>query len=370
MDKKIAIVTWYKNLNYGGTLQAYAMQKTLDSMGYDSEFVNFCPEKKDLLYKIMRLLKDIVIFFYKPVIHKSRKKIYKFINDELKVSPPYYKYDELIREAKDRYYAAICGSDQIWCNGAGKVEPLYYLTFIKEDKRISYAPSIGYNNVSHELIDSFKQCINGIRFLSIREDKGAELIKRITGREAQVVLDPSLLLNKQQWQEEVNGVKEIIKNDKYIFCYFLGDDPNYFVYARKLSQLTGFELITLDSKKLSAKGIKKVIADPFDFVLLIKNASYILTDSFHGVAFSINLEKQFAVFKRFKDDDRICQNSRIYNLLNKTNLEDRLISIDTSLTFFENNKINYDMVRPLLELERKSSLDFLSNSIESVINEK
>lgn len=93
-----------------------------------------------------------------------------------------------------------------------------------------------------------------------------------------------------------------------------------------------------------------------------------LTDSFHGVAFSINLEKQFVAFKRFKDNELTSQNSRIYNILNKTDLKDRLISTDEPVTFLENNIIDYNIVRPLLEAERKLSTDFLLKSIESVIN--
>lgn len=103
---------------------------------------------------------------------------------------------------------------------------------------------------------------------------------------------------------------------------------------------------------------------------MVKNASYILTDSFHGLSFSINLERQFVVFKRFSDDDKISQNSRIYNILRKLQLENRLISSDQSVSFLIDNIIDYSLVRPLLESERERSLEFLSRSINSVINKK
>ncbi len=100
---------------------------------------------------------------------------------------------------------------------------------------------------------------------------------------------------------------------------------------------------------------------------LIDNASYVLTDSFHGVAFSINLGKQFGVFQRFDDDDPISENSRIYNILSKTHLESRLITSDTMPSFFVEKHIRYDLVHPLLNVEREQSLAYLNKAITTVI---
>jgi hypothetical protein len=370
MDQKFAIVTWYRNGNYGGTLQAYALQKTLEFMGFDSEFINFCPEQKRVSYRIVRFLKDVIIFCYKPKLYKSREKIYKFIHDNLKVSQPYYSYSQLSDNAEGRYWAAICGSDQIWAPVGGKVEPLNYLTFINEGKRIAYAPSIGYNRISEQSKDTFKKFVNGIRFLSIREKQGAEIIKENTGRNAQVVLDPSLLLTKEQWEKEIKRTqtKGFSYNKEYIFCYFIGRNSEYARYAYKLSRYTGYPIVTLDSKRSILRGVEIVIADPFDFLQFINNATYVLTDSFHGTAFSIIFEKQFGVFKRFKDNDPICQNSRIYNILEKTQLENRLITMNTPLSSFIEEKIDYHLVNDLLENEREKSLEYLKEAISTVLN--
>ncbi len=239
-----------------------------------------------------------------------------------------------------------------------------------ERKRISYAPSIGYNKIQDSIRDEFRICVNGIRFLSIRETQGADIIKSITGRDAKVVLDPSLLLNKSEWLEKIKDKKCVSPDGKYILLYILGDNEEHVRYAKQLSKGTGYKLIAINTKYGRIKDLDVVYGDPFDFVELVNNASYVLTDSFHGVAFSINLEKQFVVFKRFKDDDLISQNSRIYNILEKTNLKDRLISADESISFVQNNKIDYDKVIPLLEKERKISIDFLSKSLELVINDR
>lgn len=368
--KKIGIVTWHYSPNYGGLLQAYALQETIKKLGYNPQFVNYRSDINTFKKRIIRRLKDIYIMFAKPGIHKGRKLKYKFIDEKLNIGKLYYSYDDLSNEADIAYDAVICGSDQIWSNNTGRVNPLYYLTFINERKRISYAPSIGYNKIPDNICGEFREYVNKITCLSVREEKGAEIIKSITGREAEVVLDPSMLISKEEWLEEIKNKNIVLPNKKYILLYILGDNDDHIEYAKKISKHTGYEIIAFETKKSKLKGIKTFSGDPFDFVELMNNASYVLTDSFHGVAFSIILEKQFVAFKRFKDNELISQNSRIYNILNKMNLKDRLISTDESVFFLENNIIDYNIIRPLLEVERKLSIDFLSNSIESVINDR
>ena len=366
---KIGIVTWFYNLNYGSLLQAYALQEVIKELGYKPEFVNYRSDMNTLKKKVIRMIKDQYIKITKPDIFDARKIKYDFIRKNLNVGKLYTCYDKLSSEADNIYDVGICGSDQIWSNNTGKVEPFYYLDFLSERKRISYAPSIGYNQIANNIEELFKIYVNKIRFLSVREEKGAEIIKSITGRSAKVVLDPTLLLNKEQWLDKINNKKNTVSLDtNFILLYLRGNNPQYVEYAKRLSKYTGYEIIALENKNLKLlKGLKIFYGDPFDFISLIDKANYILTDSFHGLVFSINLEKQFAVFKRFKDEDPISQNSRIYNILNKLKLEDRLISTDKPLSFFKNNIIDYHAVRPLLEVERKFSLDFLSKAIKTVL---
>ena len=366
----VGIVTWYNNPNYGSLLQAYALQETIKKLGYNPEFVNYRPDMNTFKKRIVRKLKDVYIMFLRPEKHTGRKIKFKFIEEKLNIGKLYYSYDDLSNEADNIYDIGVCGSDQIWSNNTGTVNPFYYLTFLDERKRISYAPSIGYNKIQDSIRDEFRICVNGIRFLSIRETQGADIIKSITCRDAKVVLDPSLLLNKSEWLEKIKDKKCVSPDGKYILLYILGDNEEHVRYAKQLSKGTGYKLIAINTKYGRIKDLDVVYGDPFDFVELVNNASYVLTDSFHGVAFSINLEKQFVVFKRFKDDDLISQNSRIYNILEKTNLKDRLISADESISFVQNNKIDYDKVIPLLEKERKISIDFLSKSLELVINDR
>lgn len=370
MDKKIAIVTWWQHRNYGGILQAYALQRILESWGYDSEFVDFLPERYDSSRKLSRLLKDIVILIARPTLCQARKKVSRFQEDNLKISSPYVTYGQLRDTAGGRYSAAICGSDQIWSNVGGYVNPLYYLTFIDEKKRIAYAPSIGYDSVPDCCIDAFGEYVTEIPFLSVREEQGARIVKDIAGREAKVVLDPSLLLTKEQWESEIQMRNEAYVEGNYILCYFLRDNPEYMKYARRLSSLTRHPILAMEPlsrKYTSSRGIQRVVADPFDFVNLIGNASYVLTDSFHGMAFSINFEKHFGVFERFRNDDPMSQNSRIHNLLQKTHLENQLITSATTPNGFVADEIDYCSVHSILDKEREQSLTYLKDSLTAVV---
>ncbi len=370
MDKKIAIVTWYTNGNHGGTLQAYALQKILNNLGHESEFINYSPQNQSLKYRIERFCKDLVIDIFKSKVGKTRKSIYQFVKQELNISREYISYKVLTEETESNYFVAICGSDQIWANVGDKIEEINYLTFIDKNKRIAYAPSTGYNRIDESIRERFIDLVKQIRFLSVRENLTAQFIYDVTGCKVEVMLDPSLLLNKEQWEAEIRSHKTDKKTTaKYIFAYFLGGNEKHAKFAYALSEKTGLPVISIDKKNSVLKESDKIVADPLEFIGLINNAEYVLTDSFHGVALSVNLEKQFAVFKRFKDGDPNNQNARIINILQKTELQERLIEEDSSIDFIINNKINYSDASMLLEAERKTSLDYLQNSINTVLSE-
>ncbi len=369
-DKTIAIATWWSYLNCGGLLQAYALQRILRMWGYDSEFVRLLSPRGSFSHRMARLLKDGVVFVSRPRLYQARRQMSRFIENHLVISEPFHTYDELANAANKRYSAAICGSDQIWSNVGGIVDPLFYLTFIEQNKRIAYGPSIGYSHVSSDVIDEFREYVRSIPHLSVREKRGAELIKEITGRYAYVVLDPSLLLTAEQWQEETASSVGGPHKDSYIFCYWLADNPEYSRLARSLADATGCSLVAMEPVARnfrSLDGVWRIVSDPFDFVQLISGATYVLTDSFHATAFSINFRKQFGVFRRFHDDDPVCQNSRIYNILEMTHLESQLLDSDVALHRFGAEKIDYDHVSPLLRDEREHSMAYLRGALTNVL---
>lgn len=366
MDKRVGIVTWFRNPNHGSVLQAYALQKVLGLMGYDSEFIDYSRQTSCISHRLWRRLKDIAILALRPQVHHSRKKIYKFIEGSLQISQPYRTYAQLVQEADRRYWAAICGSDQIWSNNGGRVDPFYYLAFIQESKRIAYAPSIGYNRVPDELLGAFTEYVNGVRFLSVREAKGAALIKQTTGRDAGVVLDPSLLLAGEQWRVEAAAADRPSPRHRYLLCYFRSRNAEYASHVRRVANARGLAVTSVGAEVLSLTGAAKVVPDPLAFVDLIANADFILTDAFHGTAFSINLGKQFAVLKRFADDDPISQNSRVDNILHKTGLCGRMLVPGSTVDTIIAEDIDYRQVWPLLEAERQESLRYLRDALNAV----
>ncbi len=362
MAKKIGIVTWYdRGHNYGSTLQAYALQTILQNMGYDSEFISF--KSKKLNKKIKEIGKRIYLYIFDRNVYKTWGKMDKWIESNLSISENNSSFEQLKSKAV-KYDAVICGSDQIWNNSGGIINPFYYLQFVDKSKRIAYAPSIARDYIDEDLADKFRDYIKEIKYLSIREKQGAELIKRLTGREAKVVLDPTLLLNKYEWESRISYDNEL-ENKQYIFCYLLTKNDKYYNEIIELSKKLNVEVISPTLFRNHNKNSKNV--DFFEFLNLIRYADYVVTDSFHGVAFSINLCKQFAVYKRFSDSYKETQNSRIYNILNELHLNDRLVTDNNRLEVVINNNIDYEIIIKLLNEKRKISLGYLTRCLKSTI---
>lgn len=364
MAKKIGIVTWYdRGYNYGSTLQAYAMQMILQKMGYSSEFINFHPERQKISKRTKEVLKRIYLYLFNRNVYETWEKMDDWIESHLIISEKYDSYEQL-KSKSLKYDAVICGSDQIWNNSSGIINPFYYLQFINESKRIAYAPSIARDYIDKNLQDTFCDYVKGIKYLSIRETQGAELIKNITGREAKVVLDPTLLVDKHEWESKLSDDYEL-KNKRYIFCYLLTKNDKHYKAIAELSNKLNIEVVTPTLLNRHDKTSKNV--DFFAFLNLIRYANYVVTDSFHGVAFSLNFCKQFAVFQRFPDSYKETQNSRIYNILNEFGLNDRLVTDNNNLESIIKKNINYEDIKIKLKKKREDSLQYLKNSLESAI---
>lgn len=371
---RIGIVTWFSYENYGTVLQAYALQRFLRDKGYNCELLNYLPEKS-------LGTKTNVGNIIKKIIFKKNNLIYKFIystkKQQFENRSRYFKdfiinnciFTEALNdkislvELNKKIDTYICGSDQVWTPGA--LDGTYYLNFVEDkNKKISYAPSFGVTKIPDEYRSIIGSWISKIEFLSIREKQGEEIIKELTGREPTVVLDPTLLLKPDDWEKILN--KPDVK-EPYILCYFVADKRQYWKNVEKIRRATGFKvvIIPITSTTYLRKGMILSETGPAEFVGLIKDAEIVLTDSFHGAVFAINYKKDFFTFKRFSDKDKESQNSRIYNILQKLNLENRIID-DKESIIIENIKIlNYDNVEFILEKERKKSMDFLNKALEN-----
>lgn len=356
----IGIVSWYES-NFGSSLQAYALSQILKRYGFESEFVNVSYNK---LYVLKRRIRNALfhIIYKKSAI--TRDKIDMFVSNNLSKSPA-VSYESLADYSK-KYAAVICGSDQIWSCVNG-VDPLYFLRFVPSNKRIAYAPSIGLNDIRKDLQPNFKQYISQIPNLSVREEKGKDIIKRLTGIDAKVVLDPTLLLTGEDWCElakSENCENYNLNANEYILCYFLGDDRKYNSFVLRLHQITGKKIVYVSFKRKRYK--EQLICSVEGFLTLIKNAAYVLTDSFHGTSFSLNFQKKVAVFERFSDNDYMNQNSRIYNILSKLNATNMITDPNNDPRMFIERLDNWKMVHDKLCEEREDSLKYLEDSLNTV----
>lgn len=359
--KKLGVVTWHKNGNYGGTLQAYALMKTLQKFNYDVEFINY-----DRTNGILREIRNIAFHILFPKSALSRDRIYRFVNKEFQQSPKLSKNDE-IKAYSEKYEAVICGSDQIWSSLNG-VDPVYFLQFVPINKRIAYAPSIGVPNIPASYLDDFIKYVKTIPWLSIREKQGVDYIKLIAGVEPKLVLDPTFLLEGEEWKA-LSSNKILLQNNmvsqKYILCYFLGDDDKYTSYVSNISKKASMPVYYVSSKRKNYKE-KQLVCDPFEFVGLLNNAAYVITDSFHGMALSVNLGVRVGVFERFHQDDVINQNSRINNIIELFNCKEILIHPDESPEKLLEQKQLSNMALDKIQELREESLNYLLKATKEI----
>lgn len=382
--KKIAIITGYNIKNYGSALQAFANQKILDNMGVENECINYV-KKKDFKQfirifniplvktKIKGLKKKIYAKKYPETLGKNfeiRNKIFdEFVEKNFRISKKYYGYEELKNGIKD-YNAVLLGSDQVW-NPLNFGSHYYTLEFVPNNiPKITYAPSFGVSKIPSSQKKATINYLNRIEYMSVREKKGQEIIKELTGRNVQIVLDPTLLLNKEQWDEILN--EERIIKEPYIMCYFLGENKKHREFAEELKKKTGFKIVTLPFMDEIVKedfefGDKQFFnAGPSEFINLISNAEYVCTDSFHGTVFSIINHKKFVTFNRFDENKKVSTNSRISSLLGLLGLENRLNSCNNKNLSNVEDEIDYSEVDKKLECLRKESMSYLKNAIDSV----
>lgn len=380
--KKIAVINRTNLKNYGSVLQCYALCKAVSDLGYESEIVweqgnvskNFDFRPMKMISSMFKLLThpsllsstitNVSDMNSRKISEKTIELFDKFVKDE--ITQKFYSHSKLVKISKtDEYSKFICGSDQIWCSTTLYVDPLMYLRFAPKNKRIAYAPSIGRDFIPDYNKRRMKKFISEIPCLSVREKEGQRLIKDLTGLHAEVVLDPTLLRNKSDWDLIKN---EAIVEAKYVLCYFL-DAPsketqeNIYRYAKEKT----LEIVALGNALPICEelGAKVVYPDcgPKEFLGLIDNAEFVITDSYHGMLFSILYNKQFwSVERAYQQYD---QSSRQKTVLDMFGINDRYLPQGCEIPL-QSDEINYEKIKSILESERERSLDFLKKSIENI----
>ncbi len=358
-SRKVAITTWFHYHNYGTALQVVALSEVVKQLGYQPDVVNYIPhgtrysdEKATDWSEAERVIDESRSERFDGFIKKNLSFTKSCVND--------VHFEALSR----KYHAFIAGSDQIWSPTV--FDSRYYLDYVADNrKKIGYAPSMGVTEVRNKDIERrMTLLMSQFAQLSAREEAGGQLIKKMTGRRAELVLDPTFLLDYSAWRKII-PIPKSLKKQKYILCYFLGDNKNSWAHAKKIAKEKGLSIKILPVfKRDEAYGEFEMAVGPEEFFNIIDSAEIVLTDSFHGVIFSMLCMKEFYAFERFRADDPLSQNSRLYNILNFTKQQSRLISYDEPIRTGYSRQIDYNAVNKIIQQKRNDSLEYLRRSLD------
>lgn len=360
---KIGTLTYHDTTNYGAVLQAYALQNKIQDLGYDCEIIDYKCDTITKRYEIIELRKSKSLKqFVKSLLsntnkRKLKEKFVNFNKTYQKISSKSYDKSN-INNANNDYDKFVVGSDQVWNLELSGEDTTYMLDFVNDDsKKKSYAASFGYCSIPDKYIEKTKKYLSSFENILVREEQGKKIIKDKLNKESEITLDPTLLLNKNEWDSLISNDDKLMKKD-YILLYIIAPNDEIINFAKKLAKKKHCKILYINHSIFNVFGTKNIkSAGPCEFLKYIKNAKYVVTTSFHGVAFSVNFEKQFFYALSSESNNF---NSRIENLVDILKLQDR--KIDKKIE--EYNDIDYNRVSPILEKERKLSINKLKKVLE------
>lgn len=360
---KVGVVTWNGSYNYGTNLQAFALCKYLEKSNCHVDFlVPTIPPvaKQDLITQS----KFFVLKIMTKLGLKKDKRLFQFLKlrKYIKREFNYTCWSSLSTKEQLSYDFILTGSDQIW--NPHYFQEFNYLSFVPNNiKKYSYASSIGVNTIDENAILNYQRYLTRFDKISVREEDGAEILSKCLNKDIVVVPDPTFLLSQREWEHIATSKRY---NHPYSLIYFIGDRKDNWETVLTMSKendtMPLFFVKSLEAKYTPQNINLKSVDDigPFEFLSLIKNASFIYTDSFHGIVFSILFNKEFFCFKRFTDDENNSQNSRIYNLLQTFGLTNRIIQPNKK--YFE--PINWSTINFKIEKEQNKGTSFLTNILQ------
>lgn len=373
MNNKILLTTVYSGYNYGSCLQALASKLIIQSTGNECKLVKLKSlfRGRDIrLNKVLTIIWRSLLLANNKAIATYKESYKKHLSSDSKKLFDLFIYEFLtpeevtLRQLKSmgkEALACFSGSDQIWNSSSLYVDPIYYLRFAPKEKRVALAPSFGRDFIAEYNIKKISHWINEYQFLSVREDSGVELIKNLTGRTALHLLDPTLIIRHDEWIRILNINSK--KKNKYILAYFL-DEPSLAAKTMILQVKQHYEcdVIGIPYSFDNMNYCDYVLsAGPKEFVELISNAEFVLTDSFHGCAFSINMHTPFYVFEReYKSANR--QSERVLSLLRKMDMLNRFQPSDMT----DYSDINFNFSDKILNEERGKTYNFVKNAVSEI----
>ncbi len=360
MKKKVGIITINDFRNYGNRLQCYAVQNVLENLGCMPENIYNvdCSKMKKVLGYIKNILYKLLNLKNYRVMDK-RYSLFLQFNENIEFSKYKIYKDKFDVSINDMYDSFIVGSDQVWNpNFSGQL--VYFLPFADGDKRISLSASIGVNKIEEDKYKVLlKSELEKFKKISVREDAGKKILENLNiNKEISVLVDPTMLLNADEWDKVSRKPKQISKlsGKKYILNYFLGNlSEERKKEIQRVATENDCEIINILDKNDPF-----FVSGPSEFLWLEKNAFLICTDSFHSSVFAILYNRPFIVFNR--EDKTKSMNSRIETLISKFNLKNREYN-GKNITQ-ENLKHDYTEAYKILEQERIKSKKFLKSALD------
>lgn len=356
----VGILTWHYFTNVGSNLQAYALYQVICSMGYSCEFINYRKgETESPPRRACKTLCSAIDWRVQGIIPpRLRVQAFRFQLDNFKQSPLLQKKDLL--SYCTRYKMILCGSDQIWAPNV--LDPTYLLDFAAgtDIPKYSYASSIGLPAIPRDLQGLYKSYLSKFNRITVRERQGAELIEPILGHKVDWVLDPTFLLDAQEWRQIARPYQ--LPSQPYLFCYLLGNTLEHREWIDEMAKKNGLDVLCMSDRKMERRSGWTYLqyVGPREFLGYLDHAAFVVTDSFHGMAMSINLNKDFYVLERFKANDSICQNSRIVNILDAFAIQDCLLKEPCAALI----KIDWRTVNDKVSIEKKRSEEVLASMLQ------
>lgn len=368
---KLGLLTFHTAANYGAALQAYAFEKFLTDKGYDCEYINYVNASRAHEYSMTwhiwdslkhgKLTSAAAYMAGSPFMTLRKMRFDRFYRKNLRQTEKVYRNSKEAEELNDKYDFFVIGSDQVWnpvCNGD---DSAFLLDFVKDGrKRISYSPSFGMTEVdgAHKVV--YSDNLKKFAHIGVREVVGQQIVKELTGKDATLVLDPVLLLTKEQWGE-VTPIKE--RKDSFIFSYTNRDTQmedflrtGYQIGDRKHYVLSRY---TKPGDFFNSGVRVKYYMSPEEFLWVINNADLVVSASFHCIAMSIILNKQFVAI--ITGDEG--KDERLLSMLHALGLGDRILK--EGMTCEDVNlPINYESVNQRIEEMKKQSVNYLMNALK------
>ncbi len=363
--KKVLIVTLFGNYNYGNKFQNYALQKVLERYNLEVNTLNMLKIKRKELPQVScwERIKKITL---KKLVNKAKNYFNRNINKQREISFAKFSnkyintYDFVSDIETDKTFDKIClGSDQIW-------KPLScdshfaYAHFVNKEKVFSYAASFGISNIKDEHKQMVIEGLMNVNDISVREQRGSEIVQELVQKKAEVLVDPTMLLTQREWNKILEQPTNMPPKD-FILTYFLGEySSKRKKYIKEFAKKNDYDIVDLGKADIK----KYYCTSPGEFIYFVKKAKGVFTDSFHGAVFSILYKTPFFIFER--EDGFVSMNSRLETLLNKFEFEERKLKDYTQKISLDMDFKNTDEI---LKIEREKSDKFLRKALNIKENE-